>query len=115
MTKTLMMKLYLQQKWKVYCKLTRLKPIKIVIIKYTKIDDLFGKTIFKTVKGVQTLFFSKTDFCKALECTDNIINTLIKLEGINNTSPSILGIKSDILGKRSSKILVNGNPIKKII
>jgi hypothetical protein len=39
---------------------------------------------------------SKTDICKALECTDNIINTLIILEGINNASPSILGIINDI-------------------
>ena len=96
-----------------YCKLTGLKPIKIVITKYTKIEDLFGKTIIKTVKGVQTLVVSKTDFCKALECTDNIINTLIKLEGIINASPSILGIINDIFGTRSSKILVNDNPIKK--
>ena len=58
---------------------------------------------------------SKTDFCKALECTDNTIDTLIILEGINNTSPSILGIISDIFGTRSSKIIVNGIPIKKII
>ena len=96
-----------------YCKLTGLKPIKIVITKYTKIEDLFGKTIIKTVKGVQTLVVSKTDFCKALECTDNTINTLIILEGINNASPSILGIINDIFGTRSSKILVNGTPIKK--
>lgn len=89
------------------------KPIKIVITKYTKNDDLFGKNIFKTVKGVQTLVVSKTDFCKALEYKDNTIDTLIILEGINNASPSILGIISDIFGTRSSKIIVNGIPFKK--
>jgi hypothetical protein len=50
------------------------------------------------------LVVSKTDFCKILECTDNTINTLIILEGINNDNPSILGILSDILGTKSSKI-----------
>ena len=47
---------------------------------------------------------SKTDFYKLLGCTDNTINTLIILEGINNDNPSILGILSDILGTKSSKI-----------
>ena len=56
---------------------------------------------------------SKTDFCKILECTDNTINILIILEGINNDNSSILGIINDIFGTRSSKILVNGTPIKK--
>ena len=49
-------------------------------------------------------FVSKTDFCKILECTDNTINILIILEGINNDNLSILGILSDILGTKSSKI-----------
>ena len=96
-----------------YCKLTGLKPIKITITKYTKIDDLFGKTIFKTINGVQTLVVAKTDFCRALECEDNIINTLIILEGINNATPAILGIINDIFGPKGSKILVNGTPITK--
>ena len=96
-----------------YCKLTGLIPIKITITKYTKIDDLFGKTIFKTVNGVQTLVVVKTEFCKALECNDNTINTLIILDGINNASPAILGIISDIFGPKGSKILANGTPITK--
>ena len=96
-----------------YCKLTGLKPIKITITKYTKIDDLFGKTVFKTINGVQTLIVAKTDFCKALECTDNTINTLIVLEGINNATPAILGIINDIFGPNGPKILVKGTPITK--
>ena len=96
-----------------YCKLTELKPIKITITKYTKIEDLFGKTVFKTIDGVQTLVVAKTEFCKALECNDNTINTLIILEGINNATPAILGIINDIFGPKGSKILVNGNPITK--
>ena len=96
-----------------YCKLTGLIPIKITITKYTKIDDLFGKTIFKTIKGVQTLVVAKTEFCKALECNDNNIKTLIILEGINNASPAILGIINDIFGPKGSKIIANGIPITK--
>lgn len=46
---------------------------------------------------------SKTDFWKILECTDNTINTLIILEGINNDNPSILGILSDIFEQKVQK------------
>ena len=63
----------------------------------------FEKQYLKQLK-VSKHFVSKTNFCKILECTDNTINILIILEGINNDNPSICGILSDILGTKSSKI-----------
>ena len=98
-----------------YWELEGFKPIKIVITKFTKSDYLFRIIIFKTVKVVQTLAVSKTDFCKALECMNNTINTLIIFEGINNAGPSILWIINDIFGKRSSKIIINDTPINNYI
>ena len=81
--------------------------IQVPIFKSTKVDDLLCKTTFKkNEKGNFSLVNSKTPLFHAIKYVDNFSSKLVALEGINNSTPTVLNCQkgTNILLQNGSKI-----------